>query len=135
MVDYEKVTKGLEICTGSLHEYSCSECPYYNDCARTPYQPKHFLLIDAFDLLKEREPRMVVLDEIKDGESYWLTAGKEFTPRPVICVHLEDDARKQYVTFAWQYGTITWGLEEYGKTWCCWTSRPTDAQREAVKWG
>lgn len=55
MVDYEKVTKGLEICTGSLHEYSCSECPYYNDCTRTPSRPKHFLLIDAFDLLKEQE--------------------------------------------------------------------------------
>ena len=24
--------------------------------------------------------------------------------------------------------------EDYGKTWRCWTSRPTDEQREAVKW-
>jgi len=25
-------------------------------------------------------------------------------------------------------------LGNYGRTWRCWTSRPTDAQREAVKW-
>ena len=24
---------------------------------------------------------------------------------------------------------------DYGKTWRCWTSEPTEAQREAVKWG
>lgn len=24
--------------------------------------------------------------------------------------------------------------EEYSKTWRCWTSRPTDAQREATAW-
>ena len=25
-------------------------------------------------------------------------------------------------------------LDDYGKTWRCWTSRPTDEQREAEPW-
>lgn len=77
---------------------------------------------------------MMKLDEIKDGEPYWLSAGKEFAVRPVICVCREGDARKPYITFKWQFGTFSWEAENYGQTWLCWTSRPTDEQRKAVKW-
>ena len=32
-------------------------------------------------------------------------------------------------------GRMAWyRLEDYGTKWRCWTSRPTDKQREAVKW-
>ena len=32
-------------------------------------------------------------------------------------------------------GRVVWyRLDDYGKTWRCWTARPTDEQREAVKW-
>ena len=78
--------------------------------------------------------RVVTPEEIKDGESYWLSAAKEFT-RPVICVHREDDARKSYITFVWRFGTFSWDPEDYGKTWRCWSAQPTDDQRKAVKWG
>ena len=27
-----------------------------------------------------------------------------------------------------------WGSDNYGKTWRCWTAKPTDKQRKAVKW-
>lgn len=98
-------------------------------------------LDDALALLKAYQPRVLTLDEIEDGESYWFEGesywcsdGKEFVTRPVICVHREDDAQKPYITFVWQFGTFSWELEDYGKTWRCWTSRPTDEQRKAVKW-
>lgn len=29
---------------------------------------------------------------------------------------------------------LSQGMDNYGKTWRCWTSRPTDAQREAEAW-
>ena len=90
--------------------------------------------VRAMKLLKAREPRMMTLEEIKDGESCWFSAGKEFVTRPVICVHREDDARKPYITFVWQFGTFSWEIENYGKTWCCWTARPTDEQWKAVEW-
>ena len=32
-------------------------------------------------------------------------------------------------------GRVGWcKLDDYGKTWRCWTARPTEEQREAVKW-
>ena len=89
---------------------------------------------DALELLKEQIPRVLTLDEIKDGESYWFSAGKEFVTRPVICVHREDDAQKPYITFVWQFGTFSLESEDYGKKWQCWSARPTDEQRKAVAW-
>lgn len=29
---------------------------------------------------------------------------------------------------------ISYSSENYGRTWRCWTSRPTDEQREATPW-
>lgn len=125
----DKAIKGLECCI--LRDPDdfprCSVCPYESNCVNR-------LKMDVLALLKAQEPRVMTLDEIKDGEPYWLSAGKEFVPRPVICIHREDDARKPYITFAWQFGTFSWESEDYDKTWRCWTSRPTDEQREAVKW-
>jgi hypothetical protein len=85
-------------------------------------------------LSKAQELRVMTLEEIKEGEPYWLSAGKEFVTRPVICLHREDDAQKQYITFVWQFGTFSWESEDYGKTWRVWSAKPTDEQREAVKW-
>ena len=32
-------------------------------------------------------------------------------------------------------GRVGWcKLDDYGKTWRCWTAKPTEEQREAVKW-
>ena len=67
MPDWNKVIKGLEVCTGSFHKHSCSECPYYNDCERKPNRPKHFLLIDVLALLKAQEPIKPVLKRFKLG--------------------------------------------------------------------
>ena len=132
MTDREKVILGIENCitTDSVTECRKTECPFIA-CRESCLE---WLLRSALSLLKAQEPRVMTLEEIKDGESYWLSAGKEFVPRPVICVHREDDARKPYITFAWQFGTFSWELENYDKTWRCWTSRPTEEQRRATPW-
>ena len=32
-------------------------------------------------------------------------------------------------------GRVVWyKLEDYGRTWRCWTARPTEAQREVMAW-
>jgi hypothetical protein len=89
---------------------------------------------DALELLKAQHPRVLTLDEIEDGKPYWLGTGKEFVTRPVICVHREDDAQKSYITFVWQFGTFSWASEDYGKTWRCWSARPTNAEKREVAW-
>lgn len=127
----EKVIKGLFICSGD--DPDCQNCPYYGEYG-DGFGCETIMQRDALSLLKAQEPRVMTLEEIKDGEPYWLSTGKEFAVRPVICVCREDDARKPYITFKWQFGTFSWEAENYGKTWFCWTSRPTDEQQEGVKW-
>lgn len=95
------------------------------------YPPENYsMLREALDialaLLKAQEPRALTLEEIKDGEPYWFSAGKEFVTRPVICIHREDDAQKPYITFVWRFGTFSWLSEDYGKTWWVWSAKPTD---------
>ena len=91
---------------------------------------------DAIALLKEQEPRAMTLREvqkiasIRDG-AIWLEAGAglmpafmEFATKDItFFVAVPLTGYRQFFENDW-----------YGKTWRCWTSRPTDEQREAVKW-
>ena len=91
----------------------------------------------AITLLKAQEPRVMDADEIvlSADPSKWLWV----------------ERKGDYCAEAFKAGKTISGLiafdsetpgaflycerpDEYGKTWRCWTSRPTDAQREAVKW-
>ena len=142
MNKFEKTTKGLGCC--GKENMCLSHCPYdgseddIKNCTSQLARDALFLIRQQQERIKELEAgqtaRVVTLKEIKDGESYWLSAGKEFVTRPVICVHREDDARKPYVTFVWQFGTFSWDSEDYSKRWCCWTQQPTEEQWKAVKW-
>lgn len=129
MIDREKVIKGLECCRNGF----CFACPY-NDGVDGNVDCKQRWADDALELLKEQEPRVLTLDEIKEGEPYWLGAGKEFVTRPVICVHREDDAQKPYIMFVWEFGEFGWLSEDYGKTWRVWSAKPTDEERGKVAW-
>lgn len=139
---FEKAKKGLACC--ERRGYCEGHCPYYEpekealECMSELAHDALALISHLDERIKElslmQTARVMTLEEIKDGESYWLSAGKEFVTRPVICVHREDDARKPYITFVWQFGTHSWNSEDYGKRWRCWTQRPTDKQRKAVKW-
>ena len=96
----------------------------------------HDLATKALALLKVREPRVLTLEEVlalnpdtpiyfqhKSGESGW-----------DIYRGIEDDITCDIVTGSlWAQGDY-WYQNEYGKSFVCWTSRPTDAQMEAVKW-
>lgn len=140
MEQFEKVCKGLECCVlrDPDDHRQCGECPYnphsisnepcanglkHNALALIRQQQERIVKLEA-----AKTARVVPLEEIKDGESYWLSTDKDFVPRPVICVHREDDARKPYITFAWQFGTFSFELGDYDKTWHCWTAKPIDNQ-------
>lgn len=107
-------------------------CPYFSDdeCVRS-------ILRDALELLKEQEPRVLTLDEVKKLESLrdgaiWIeTIGKGLFPalpeitmsEIIFFVAIPADHYRFYCENKW-----------YGKTWRCWTYKPTDEQRKAVKW-
>lgn len=89
--------------------------------------------------LKAKEPRVMTLEEVKNAE-------REHAPLFYESPYLE--------SFGWRFGytrhikganVVQHILENlhqrsvspehlYGITWRCWTTRPTDAQREEMKW-
>lgn len=119
MPDREKVIKGLEHCIVGM---GCFECPYHVGGSLSSRCVDN-IMRDALGIIKKSEPHLIGLSEIKEGETYWFK-NSDFVPRPVICVHIENDARKPYITLAWQFGTFSWEAETYGTEWCLWSARP-----------
>ena len=98
----------------------------------------------AIEALKEQEARVMTWREV-------IGAAIECKP---LYIEVKDSEDKEPGDDRWamvtQYkDSITNGMiramssyvtseilfaEDYGKTWRCWTSSPTDEQREAVKW-
>ena len=128
----EKVIKGLECCTAELgtnqHRSDfCAVCPYKDKHLGAWYCfHKNELMRDALALLKAR---VLTLEEIKDylndpdgdKKPLWL----EWHTIPAlsgwVLASQVSDLMKRY-------------MDSYNNTWRPWTSRPTDEQREAVKW-
>lgn len=141
----EKVIKGLECCTAELgtnqHRSDfCAVCPYKDKHLGAWYCfHKNELMRDALALLKAQEPRVMTLDEVvtaKPGTVVWL---EDFDKPDVISGLLK---RLFIYTKVIDFliveeevnNEVTADLEVYGSGWRCWTSHPTDEQREAVKW-
>jgi hypothetical protein len=139
----EKVIKGFELCLtpNDRREYDdadvChTECPYFRaynmgDCIRA-------LAKDALTLLKAQEPRVMTLEEVKQHNNQdgcvWF---EQPTYNADAAFVLKEDFMIQVISPYILGEPINhgyWTNGNYGKTWRCWTSRPTDEQREAVKW-
>ena len=93
---------------------------------------------EILNMLKEQEPRVLTLDELRslDGTDHfvWLEDNGEYELY---------DCYAEVTTYRNNVELNTFGREvefepdneEYGKTWRCWSARPTEEQRKAVKWG
>lgn len=121
MTDREKVIKGLEHCIVGM---GCFGCPYHVGGSLSSRCVDN-IMRDTLDMIKKLEPHLIGLSEIEEGEGYWLSGKNSASvTRPVICVHIENDARKPYIMFAWQFGTFSFEAETYGTEWCLWSARP-----------
>ena len=86
------------------------------------------------NMLIEQAPRVMTLEEVKmlDSDYYYLESmrspGKEL--REIVGAYGLTCVTWPSITWARQ----TMGDSGYGKTWRCWTSRPTEAEREATPW-
>ena len=113
----EKVIKGLE----SLHE-RLLDAATLDSIAMLDEN----IVSDALALLKAQEPRVITLEEVKQ----WC----ETHPQKQNPIWVE--FQHGYGIDGWRVGFINSGL----LAWCkykearCWTSRPTDEQREAIPW-
>ena len=114
MIDREKVIEGLEM----SYRYSNVD----EDNTLVPQQ----LVLDALVLLKEQVPRLMTLKEVKQ----WC----ETHPHKQNPIWVEFQPRR---------GTDGWRVCLFDSEiliWCknnearCWTSQPSDEQREAILW-
>lgn len=154
MPDREKVIKALKCCH-QIHQTECFKCPYSrgNGCT-------YALMGDLLALLKEQEraikyqsdrldelldkqlPRVMALDEIwKRGDSEPLYLEYRLPHDIKLCPAIfqpdnSDDGGgdgDMCVVSAWCASGF-YNRKEYGITWRCWTSRPTDEQKGATPW-
>ena len=141
----EKVIKAFEFCLMSPSEKEiaddiCSheDCPYYREynggkCISAAVS-------DALALLKAQEPRVMTYDELNKlhaDDVIWLEDIDKAEVIPAIVCGAPDyssvlDAVELCAYYRNKY--IRAITKDYLERWRCWTSRPTDAQREAVKW-
>lgn len=138
----EKVIKGLECCldiNGSKYKH-CLSCDYRHDIDHCQWTCQtDGILEDALALLKVQEPRVMTLEEVierRDSDAVWVEhMDGEMIVQPAVLLPSFLDIGKDCIHFAssWRTGG-SYGRRSYGTKWRCWTSRPTDEQRKAVKW-
>lgn len=105
-------------------------------------------IVNAIDMaikaLQAQEPMVMTLDEVAalpDGSIVWL----EDNDKPDVIVGLLRDVlltANDHIVVAIHFATVrnqllevvTAMADDYGIRWRCWTSRPTDEQREAIPW-
>lgn len=134
MAELEKVIKGLEEAKEYFRE--CRSNESIGSKAENHFWELQNATSEAAELLKAQEPRVMKFDELEDtiaDRAVWYEAF--LTEVPTIAIVCEksiaDDA---YTIFDFISGRHRVTRKTYGACWRCWTSRPTDEQREAVKW-
>ena len=126
MTDREKIIAGLESQLDDLSKYADAD----EVLTLTQGQAK-----DILAQLKEQEPRVMTRLEIEQSEEcvVW------FEDDQFNCYALVDGINQRN-SWVWLNTVGDMGLqqrrdcENYGKRWRCWTKRPTEDQRKAVKW-
>lgn len=141
MTTHEKIIKTLEICVNhqetGFSEIGCS----HNGC----------LMIENGVCVIDIMPEIIALLKVQWAH---IIPKDELTQRMKIPVWLETKSGKVYTGWALTYdvqkgmgitgtrmgitdpsGRVHWlNLEDYGRTWRCWTAEPTEEQREAAEW-
>lgn len=143
MSDREKIIKGLECCRIQQNEVPpiCEACPYADDAWGT-CEDMSGLLNDAYEMLKAQEPRVMKLHEIGNALKMpiWKetkSAHKDLYTGWVLAYDIQTGLgiTGTRLGMSEPSGRMVWyKLDDYGKTWRCWTARPTDEQRKAARW-
>lgn len=137
MAELEKVIYSIERCICHVPD-SCRDCAYdaghpYNECVE-------LLLKDALSLLKAQEARVMTLEEIEDAldNVVWLDIPGAENLADGFSLIMAYSRKNGFVLLDSPFGDNPsqdrFEYTDYNKTWRCWTSRPTDEQRKAVKW-
>ena len=138
MPDREKVIKGLECHKRAMygevdeHGMACNTCPYKDMETTCCSTTEGRLIEDALALLKAQQPRVLSREEMKALNRYAIVWYENINT---------EDALPRIANYVSDYGVhftdgAIWRFDadRYGSVWRCWTARPTDEQRKAVRW-
>ena len=150
---FEKVEKGLDCCIPSIQKCQCVDgCPYYDSCwsVDDEYDPMYLeLMRDALALILQQQERIKELEAARTARVMTLEEAIEAVSKKGGFVWREQkshplcDAHVSPSNYIFDCPSRK--FEDYGKRfipkknsfrfmWRCWTSWPTDEQREAVPW-
>ena len=83
---------------------------------------------------KAQEPRLMTLEEVHDMAWDYCYLEEEVIKDNVLQKYCGKHRVKCITWPSIASCVLTFCDDAYGKRWRCWTQRPTDEQREAVKW-
>ena len=138
----EKILHGLNSCSeyinGIPNICDVTECPYRVVAPWCTQQLAHDAGKLIRELLKPQEPRVLTLEEVKqhnnqDGCIWFEQPTYNAVPAFVRKEDFEIEVISPY-TLGESINHRYWTDGNYGKTWRCWSSKPTDKQKEVVKW-
>lgn len=143
MIDREKVIRGLECCSFSwniVEPPNCKNCPYADAEFGTCQIPNATLIDDALALLKEPAPRVLTIEEVKaypTDKALWFEGWMIVPVLPDCRVEQQNENKLGVEVVDTLYDFPLWFDNynlDYKFGWRCWTSKPTDEQREATPW-
>lgn len=133
MPDYDKIIE-------HLWEAVC--VPHYDNAGNAWEYPKKvqdaaYAAIEAIDSLTTS--RVMTLEEVKQHDNKNNCVWFELPNNIIAAVFVIQDRTQTgiispYVNSEPLIFHLYWNNTNYGKTWRCWTAKPTDEQRKAVKW-
>jgi hypothetical protein len=134
MIDKDKVLLGLgQHINGSFWD-RCTECPYHG---LDGFVCRDTLMSDLLELLNEQEPRVETWEEaqanVQDGP-FIIFEVRDSTGSEVDFGVLAGDFYEMSEGSVLTVADFWMMKDDYGKRFRLWTSRPTDEQREKVKW-
>ena len=146
---FEKVREGLGCHSDAfIEEPDCEHCQYDSaNCGlevpsdalsliRQQAEKIHELQTKVHELQTVQTARVMTLEEACVQDVCWLEWRKRGR-KPVACrVIMRKDYAGQPLPYVYRFFEEPTGYSKknYGKDWRCWTQRPTDEQRKAVKW-
>jgi len=90
-------------------------------------------IMEGYNLFKAQEPRVLTLEELSEKTDVWLESLEYDTIDPALSSGSYDDGTVGLMTLE-EEELFYMDEADYGVKWRCWTSRPTEEQRKAVKW-
>ena len=146
MADRDEIIAWLHLCDGhAIHMgHGCEKCPFLEG-TESGEECVERLHAAAVSLLNAQKPRVMTLEDLKayllideNGRFPEGYGWEELAQRAPI--YIEPRNPTPGVLYWWTAERLrAWVLEpyfqeRYGKVRMAWTSRPTDEQREKVKW-